>query len=166
MGQLSRDDLATRPGHAGWPTATPEAQCGGPELIELGIAPVTAFDLAQPHHLERWWEDCFLPPHARFIRDYCGADGAAIDARGVTLSGEGLVFTAMKPAEDGIGYILRCVNLRDEATEGVWRWSTPPGRVARVRGDESPLSALDLLGGELRFEVGARELWSFRVEPG
>src|SRR5207247_1382289 len=29
VGELSRGDLPTRPGHAGWPTSTPLAQCPG-----------------------------------------------------------------------------------------------------------------------------------------
>src|SRR6184192_870945 len=36
VGELSRGDLPTRPGHAGWPTATPLAQCLGMSRVELG----------------------------------------------------------------------------------------------------------------------------------
>src|SRR5207302_6574035 len=35
VGELSRGDLPTRPGHAGWPIATPEAQCLGTSRVEL-----------------------------------------------------------------------------------------------------------------------------------
>ena len=83
----------------------------------------------------------------------------------MALLGEGLVFTAMKPAEDGMGYILRCANLRGEATEGAWRWAAPPARVTRVRADETTLAPMACDGAELRFEVGAGEVWSFRVSP-
>lgn len=165
VGELSRDDLATRRGHAGWPTPTPGAQCEGAEVIELGLAAVTEDDLRAPERLERWWEDAFVPPLAVFVRDYCATDVPMIDARPVALLGEGLVFTAMKPAEDGLGYILRCANLRDEAAEGAWRWATAPGRVTRVRADETPLAPMPCDGTEVRFEVGAREVWSFRVSP-
>ena len=165
VGELSRDDLATRRGHAGWPTPTPGAQCEGREEIELGLAAVTEEDLRAPERLERWWEDAFLPPAAVFMRDYCATEVPLLDAHPVALVGEGLVFTAMKPAEDGSGYILRCVNLRDEATEGAWRWATAPGRVTRVRADETALAPLTCEGTELRFEVGPREVWSFRVSP-
>ncbi len=165
VGELSRGDLPTRPGHAGWPVSTPLAQCEGREVIELGLAPVTAFDLAMPHRLEHLWEDRFLPPHGRFVRDFCGGEGSLLEAVGVSLWGEGLVLTALKPAEDGNGQILRCVSLRDEAVAGGWRWATPPGRVSRVRADETPLSLLEPRGSDLPFEVGPREIWSFRVEP-
>ncbi|HMV33244.1 MAG TPA: hypothetical protein PKA50_14100, partial [Gemmatimonadales bacterium] len=165
VGELSRDDLATRRGHAGWPTPTPGAQCEGAEVIELGLAAVTEDDLRAPERLERWWEDAFVPPLAVFVRDYCATDVPMIDARPVALLGEGLVFTAMKPAEDGLGYILRCANLRDEAAEGAWRWATAPGRVTRVRADETPLAPMPCDGTEVGFEIGAREVWSFRVSP-
>ena len=165
VGELSRDDLATRRGHAGWPTPTPGAQCEGVEVIELGLAAMTEDDLRAPERLERWWEDAFVPPLAVFVRDYCATDVPLIDARPVALLGEGLVFTAMKPAEDGMGYILRCANLRGEATEGAWRWAAPPARVTRVRADETTLAPMACDGAELRFEVGAGEVWSFRVSP-
>ena len=37
VGELSRGDLSTRPGHAGWPTSTPLAQCPGRTRVELAI---------------------------------------------------------------------------------------------------------------------------------
>src|SRR5216117_1937788 len=39
VGELSRGDLPTRPGHAGWPISTPLAQCPGRSRLELAIAP-------------------------------------------------------------------------------------------------------------------------------
>lgn len=165
VGELSRADLRTRPGHAGWPTPTPEAQCQGREVIELGLAPVRATDLAAPDRLERWWEDAFLPPLTVGIRA-CTAPVAPPRHGAVALEGEGLVLTAMKPAEDGDGYILRCANLRDHAAAGRWRWAVRPERVLRVRLDESPVGALELTGNALRFELGPREVWSFRVLGG
>src|SRR4029077_16636785 len=41
VGELSRGDLPTRPGHAGWPTPTPLAQCLGPGRVDLALAPVS-----------------------------------------------------------------------------------------------------------------------------
>ncbi|MDX2120150.1 MAG: hypothetical protein SF070_03690 [Gemmatimonadota bacterium] len=166
VGELSRGDLPARPGHAGWPTATPDAQCLGQEVLELGLAPVTEADLAEPERLEQWWEDRFLPPLGTFYRVHADAASAAPAVPPVELVGDGLVLTALKPAENGIGYILRCANVRDEAVAGRWRWARRPERVTRVRADEQELGELELDGNELAFEVGARELWSFRVEGG
>src|SRR3989454_693429 len=45
VGELSRGDLGTRPGHAGWPTATPLAQCLGASRGEVAIVPVAQAEL-------------------------------------------------------------------------------------------------------------------------
>ena len=37
VGQLSRVDLRCRPGNAGWPLDTPEAQCHGSHRFELAL---------------------------------------------------------------------------------------------------------------------------------
>ena len=44
VGELSRADLAERPGHAGWPEAIPGAQEHGIHRIDLAIAPISADD--------------------------------------------------------------------------------------------------------------------------
>ena len=72
VGQLSRDDLPTRAGHAGWPTPVPDAQCQGRERLQLG------FTLTSPRPsaaaLARAWEDLFLPPRALWIRQSLGVE--------------------------------------------------------------------------------------------
>ncbi|HSE52349.1 MAG TPA: glycoside hydrolase family 38 C-terminal domain-containing protein [Gemmatimonadales bacterium] len=62
VGELSRNDLPERPGHAAWPTPTPEAQEPGRHTIHLAIAP-----LGEVEGLERMWEECFLPIQAMFV---------------------------------------------------------------------------------------------------
>jgi alpha-mannosidase len=70
VGELSRADLAERPGHAGWPEPTPLAQEPGRHTIELALAPAAGEDLGNPERLERLWEDAFLPVQAVFLRDF------------------------------------------------------------------------------------------------
>src|SRR5204862_133225 len=65
VGQLSRGDLPTRPGHAGWPTPTPGAQCLGPDRIELALVPVTAGGVERGDRLPELGEDGFLPVRGR-----------------------------------------------------------------------------------------------------
>ncbi|MEO8227796.1 MAG: glycoside hydrolase family 38 C-terminal domain-containing protein, partial [Gemmatimonadota bacterium] len=48
IGELSRGDLATRPGHAGWATSIPDAQCHGHDRIELALAPVGSDEISDP----------------------------------------------------------------------------------------------------------------------
>ena len=57
---------------------------------------------------------------------------------GITLQGDGLVVSAIKPSEKGDAMVLRVVNLRDEPVAGRWIISPPPVSAARARADESP----------------------------
>ncbi len=140
VGELSRPDLPSRPGHAGWPTATPLAQCLGRDTIELGLAPVRAADLAEPDRLERLWEDLFVPPHAYWIRDstagQVGAGGA------VELEGHGLVFSACVSGNEPGELVLRCFNQLDLPVKGAWRFTRPVARARRIRADGTLVAQL------------------------
>jgi len=162
VGQLSRSDLPTRPGHAGWPTATPEAQCLGSERVQFGLMP---FDgAAGGDQLARIWEDLFLPPRAIWLRQCAGLDLADVDVR---LEGEGLVFSALKPAEDGSGVVIRCYNPGAGAVEGILRLGREVTAAARVRADEREreLLPLDPGGRSLRFRARAGEVVTIALPP-
>ena len=133
IGQLSRADLSTRPGHAGWPGPTPEAQCPGPDRLQLAVVPIEAGDLRAESALPELWEDVFLPPRALWIRQ---ATPLAPPAWDVRLEGRGLVFSAAKPPEEGDGLVLRCWNARAERVAGAWRLGRPVARAVRLRADE------------------------------
>jgi alpha-mannosidase len=162
VGELSRGDLPTRPGHAGWPTPTPEAQCQGRDRLQLAIAPVTAADLAAGTVLPELWEDVFLPPQAVWLRQATPLRPAELDIR---LEGGGLVFSSMKPAEEGDGLVLRCYNARPDATTGRWRLGRSAVRAVRVRADESMPEELSLEGGgrAVPFHAGPHEIVSVLV---
>ena len=161
VGELSRDDLRTRPGHAGWPTPVPGAQCLGPSRVELALAPVPAAALtgSRVHEL---WEDAFLPPACHWIRE---TEPLAPSRACAELDGDGLVLSAVKPPETGEGLILRCYNATDQARDGTW-WVTPAPIVAwRVRADErspEPMPVDDGTGA-LRFQAAPREIVTVRV---
>lgn len=161
VGELSRDDLQARPGHAGWPTPVPGAQCLGPGRIELALAPVSEAVLRGSRVYELW-EDAFLPPAALWIRE---AEPLRPTRACAELDGAGFVLSAVKPAESGEGMILRCCNATDEEREGTW-WITPvPVAAWRVRADERmpvPVS-IERSTGALRFRAAPREIVSFRV---
>lgn len=155
VGQLSRSDLPTRPGHAGWPVPTPEAQCLGCERLQFGILPVEA--AAGEDQLARTWEDLFLPPRAVWLRQCVGLDLADVDVR---LEGRGLVFSALKPAQDGSAIVVRCYNPGARAVEGTLRLGREVTGAARVRADEREPESLPLdPGGQsLRFRARAGEV--------
>jgi alpha-mannosidase len=133
VGQLSRDDLPTRPGHAGWPAPTPLAQCLGPDRLQLAILPVETADLRAVSGLAEEWEDVFLPPRALWLRQATPLSAPACDIR---LEGKGLVFSSVKPPEQGDGLVLRCWNARADAVSGAWRFGRAVARAVQVRADE------------------------------
>jgi mannosylglycerate hydrolase len=165
IGQLSRADLPTRPGHAGWPTATPDAQCLGLDRLQLAIAPVDGGDLQAGNKLAELWEDVFLPPRAVWLRQ---ATALRLPALDVQLEGAGVVLSAAKPSEDGEAIVLRCYNARAESTEGRWRLARPVARAVLQQADERGGSELPLLeeGRVIPFRAGPHALVTVALYPG
>jgi alpha-mannosidase len=155
VGQLSRADLATRPGHAGWPAPTPEAQCLGLDRLQLAVVPVGAADLQAGSALAELWEDVFLPPRALWLRQATPLVDPGVDVR---LEGSGLVFSSAKPAVAGGGLVLRCFNARTEPVEGCWRLGRPATGAEQVRADERGARDLTLADGgrSIPFRAGPR----------
>lgn len=164
VGELSRGDLPTRPGHAGWPTATPEAQCLGTHRLELGLTAVRQADVERGHVVPHLWEDAFLPMRGIWLRDaVAGAPAPApVD---VTLEGEGLVVSAVKPAHAGTTTILRCCNATGRKVGGAWRFGEGVKAAHRVRADEResvPL-VVENRGRTVRFAAEPHEIVTIMV---
>jgi len=155
VGELSKPDLPSRPGHAGWPTSTPLAQCLGEETIELGLALVREADLAEPDRLERLWEDLFVPPLAYWIRDSTAAPVAAAGA--IELDGIGLVFSSCLAGNEPGELVLRCFNQLDLPVRGAWRFSRPVARARRIRADGTLIGELPAEPESFRVEFTAAE---------
>ena len=162
VGQLSIDDLPTRPGHAGWPIPTPLAQCHGRDRIQLGIAPITQIELESGTAMSELWEDLFLPIRAVWLRQASPLSPAAIDVR---LEGYGLVFSALKPAEHGDAMVLRCYNATGKPTAGLWHFSQPVSSARRARADELGLHDIRLGDGGriVPFHAAASEIVTIMV---
>ncbi len=162
VGQLSRSDLPTRPGHAGWPTATPLAQCHGVDRLQLGIAPITQAELESGSAMAELWEDLFLPVRAVWLRQASPLSPAAIDVR---LEGYGLVFSALKPAEQGDAMVLRCYNATGKPTAGLWHFGQPVSSAKRARADELGLHDIRLGDGGriVPFHAAANEIVTIMV---
>jgi alpha-mannosidase len=151
--QMSRQDLPERPGNAGWPTPTPGARCLGPVFGRLAVM------LHAPRALDTRGEieavaEAFLAPPIAFMRRALPA--VPLPVPGVELAGEGLVFSAMKPAESGRGTILRCYNATGKAARGAWCVGWPVKSASLCRLDEKPLRKL---------EVDARGRVAFAAPP-
>jgi len=162
IGDLSRGDLPTRPGHAAWPTAIPGAQCLGTTRIELALATISVAEVEGGHVLPHLWEEAFLPLTALWLRDAAGLTPAPVD---IALEGAGLVFSALKPAQIGSPMVLRCYNATGRKTAGAWRFGDGIKTAHRVRADEREAVGLVLeqRGRIVRFVAEPHEIVSILV---
>jgi alpha-mannosidase len=121
-GELSRARLPERPGHAGWPAATPAAQAQGRFAAEVALW------LHGPHGdtvwpaLSRHADDLLLPLVGAPWRDplpaWAQAGGGTL--AGPRLHGNGLEASAVTLTEDGTAVVLRAVNLTGRPVRGAW----------------------------------------------
>lgn len=155
IGELSRNQLPSRAGHAAWPTPIPEAQEPGRHVIECAIAPLAAGEAEDVAALEHLWEETQLPLQSFFTMDFVG-DGARLDSVGIALHGEGLVCTAVKPFGRGPGVVVRCYNTTAMQATGRITTAMPLGRAALLRADETLLAELPALADGVVFPVPAR----------
>jgi alpha-mannosidase len=158
-GQLSRDDLPERPGHAAWPTPVPGAQCPGPCTIHLALLPCASRDADDPAVLVAAWEQAFLGVHAMWYRGRT----ASAPSLSAELVGHGLAVSAIKPAEQEQGMVLRAVNLLDREVSGAWRVDPVPTEAWLLRADETRIESLAIEGRAIPFRVGPRGLATIMV---
>jgi alpha-mannosidase len=153
VGNLSRHDLRSRPGPAGPGTDTPGAQCPGELVARLclfeGLDPALARDTELP-----------------LVAVPCGELPLVEAGRALlSLAPRALVLSALKPAEDGGGLVVRVLNPTDVACEAELRLGFPFARAEAVRLDETPSEGPVTRRAEtLRFPVPAHALRSVRIE--
>ncbi len=128
VGQLSRNDLPERPGHAGWPVPTPEAQSLGTFSANFAILPHGKRDARTIDLGERMADDILLPLSGTTLRS---ALTVPPNTSGVELEGEGLAFSTCKESEHEGWLVLRCVNLTDQEVAGRWRCGFPIALLVR-----------------------------------
>ena len=153
VGWLARMDLTTRPQPAGPLLPTPGAQCLGPFEAHLAL---------------------FAGGHAGAARDaevglWAVAAGAAPllpDGRALlTIEPRDVVLSALKPAEDGTGVIVRLLNPSDTAREARIHVGFPFASVHSVRLDETPdTEPLAASGSCVSLPVPAHRLRSLRFD--
>jgi alpha-mannosidase len=164
VGELSRNDLPTRPGHAAWPAATPLAQSLGADRLQLALLPLGADGAEDPAAIAAAWEDVFLPLRPVWLRQ---ATPLALPAGELALEGPGLVVSAIKPAEDGEGVILRCYNATADPVHGRWHLPFIASTALRVRADEREPEPVPLEDGgrTVGFTAGPRAIVTLYLEP-
>jgi hypothetical protein len=154
VGYLSRTDLVTRPMLAGPGILVPGAQCPGELRAKIalfaGLDPAAARDaewglcaaLAGPVADALWPEDVPL----------------------LAIAPRELLLSALKPAADGEGIVLRVLNPTTDPIDGEVTIGLPIAQASFVRLDESPQGGAPAReGSTLRFPVGPHALRSLRV---
>jgi len=185
-GWLSRDDVAGRPaGNAGPALPTPGAQCLGAHAVEWAIAPLAPG--TSRSEIARLGRRFAAPPvllepmeaelhrhgavraQRRDIRaafSPSGRDASAFTAHGLHVTGA-VELSAVKPAEDGRGLIIRVFSPGDAPAACELR-ARPGSRVTECRMDETALAGGDLTpkrDRSIALEIPAGMVRSFRIEP-
>jgi hypothetical protein len=160
VGDLSRNDLPERPGHAGWPVPTPEAQMLGQFAAELALFPHGPRSATMVDTIERTADDVLLPLVGTTLRSAI-ADYAATP--GLELEGDGLAFSTAKESEDGEWLVLRCVNVTEKPTRGTWHLPFVPREATLARLDETPLGALSPAASSISFSAAGRAVVTILV---
>ncbi|HEX2781594.1 MAG TPA: glycoside hydrolase family 38 C-terminal domain-containing protein [Gemmatimonadaceae bacterium] len=155
VGELSRDDLPERPGHAAWPAPTPMAQSIGPFVACFALALHGPRDSATIDAVERMADDVLLPLRGATLRS---ALGVPSPVSALELEGAGLAFSACKPAEREGWIVLRCVNALDTSVSGRWRLGWDASEAARSRLDEEPLAGIPIRDRTIEFTAAPREI--------
>ena len=149
VGWLSREDLRSRPGHAGPALPTPGAQCPGAIEARLALLPGDDPRAAADAELGLLAVTAGESP-------LCAAEAPLL-----TVEPRELLLSALKPAEDGDGVILRLLNPTDSPLEASVSLGFSVSEAVPVRLDESPWEhGLRLGGGVLALRVPPHALRS------
>jgi alpha-mannosidase len=154
VGELSRNDLPERPGHAGWPAPTPAAQSQGPYSARLALLLHGGRTDAVVDEIERVADDVLLPLVGYTLRS---ALEVSPPTMGAELSGCGLAFSTLKESDDGEWLVARCVNLLEREVDGEWRFGFPVHEARLARLDETPLGELTVDAGRVVFPAAPRD---------
>ncbi|MBC7841677.1 MAG: hypothetical protein H7099_05170 [Gemmatimonadaceae bacterium] len=152
VGELSRRDLPERPGHAGWPAATPDAQALGRFAARIATVVLPHDQEAALTRLQEVADAVLLPITGDTWRDVATPLPAF---PGLTLEGDGLAFSAAKRSEDGDWIVLRCINQRSHAVEGTWHLPRAATEARLSRLDETPGELLPVTDSHIPFTVPA-----------
>jgi len=119
VGDLSREDLITRPGGAGWPQKTPDAQCQGDWTFNYSIYSHTGDWLKSKVYKEVLNYRVALRPVQDFtIEKKDIKKPLPSQANFITLSPDNLVISCLKKAEDDDMLVLRFYNISNRSTKG------------------------------------------------
>ena len=153
-------DLKSRPEPAGPGLRTPEAQCLGPTAARLALV------FGSTPHVEAWDAELGL----RAVP--AGPDPVFPPGESLfALDGPNIILTALKPPEQGRGFVARVLNPTDASALAALRLKMPVRGAVSVRLDEEP-TELDqppahVVGAnEVEVAIPPHALRTVRLEPG
>lgn len=160
IGWLARLDPTTRPIPAGPGLPAPEAQC--PEGIVADLS-LRIGDIAGEGDAGVASRD-----EVAFRAVPAGPDPILLPGTSlVSVEPPTLVLSALKPADDGAGLVLRLLNPGEEPVDATVTLGLPVAAVVSTRLDESPDGGQVTRDGDrLRLTVGPHALRSLRITPG
>jgi alpha-mannosidase len=164
VGWLSRDDFATRRGHAGPGLPTPGAQMIGPHRFEYALIPHVGDWLTSDAYHEAYAFEA--PLRAVASTNEAASAPGVLPASGSLLRIEpaAFVLSAIKAAEDGQGVIVRGYNITDAPIDVTLRLGRPVAQAALARLDETPLEALSPDdAGAIHFTAAAHQIVTVRL---
>jgi alpha-mannosidase len=162
VGDLSRNDLATRPsGHAGPPVATPGAQCLGVQRFELAFEPHGPAPLAGELVASARAQN--LPPPVAIAtrRDANGPltrSFLRIDRR----TGD-VVLSALKQAEDRSSVIVRLFNPGDIEADVALGTDVPIAQAFAVNFLEERQRTLTVEDGGVRLVLAPKQIQTIEI---
>jgi alpha-mannosidase len=157
FGWLSRDDLATRKGGAGPQVPVPGGQGLGEHVFDLSVIPLSGSMRAAVSQAEAFRS----PLIAASVPISAGSLPAVTSLLRVEPSS--IAITALKPAQEGEGLILRGVNLGGERALVEIHTHHPLAQAEWCRLDETRLSDLHVQPHEVRFPLERFEIATLRL---
>ena len=162
VGWLSRDDLPTRPGHAGPPYPTPEAQCPGCYEFHYALVPYTG-----SWEEARIWQSAFAfcaPLWAQAVSAGKDKGSLPLSASFLQIEPDELVLSAIKQAEDEEGVIIRLYNTTAKDLTARVKSLWPIRQAHRTNLEETPQEELSVApDGSVRFQVRPWEIVTLKL---
>ncbi len=155
VGDLSRDDLQTRKGHAGFPISTPDAQCMGTHRFRYAIIPHS--DRLRGEDILR--ESLEYSVGLKSLYNGKPRNGILPDRFSfLELHPEGIFISSLKLAEDKDGIILRIFNPTEETKDCTVRFFRSPKTTYLVDLNEDIIRELIVSGGKASLSIDPKKI--------
>ena len=164
VGDLSRNDLATRPsGHAGPPVATPGAQCLGLQRFELAFEPRGAAPLAGGLMASARAHN--IPPRVGTARLADGTGPLTRSFLRLDRRAGDVVLSALKQAEDRSSTIARLFNPGNDAATVGLSVDAPIAQAFAVNFLEERQAALTIDAGRIALRLTPKQVQTIELVP-